>query len=67
MRIATYQEAATFLAMPLNTLYSLVHRKVIPHVRISDRMVKFDLDDLERWIDSHRQCAEDRSPPSVRK
>ncbi len=32
------------------TLYSLVHERRIPHVRLSRRLVRFRRLDLERWM-----------------
>ncbi|MDP2342263.1 MAG: helix-turn-helix domain-containing protein [Deltaproteobacteria bacterium] len=50
----TYEQAAEYLGVALPTLYSLVCRKAVPHVRLSARMVRFDVDDLDRWLDSRR-------------
>lgn len=37
-----------------NTIHCWVHRRVIPFVRISKRVVRFDADEIERWIQSRR-------------
>jgi predicted DNA-binding transcriptional regulator AlpA len=37
-----------------NTIHTWVHRKLIPHVRIAPRMVRFDPDEIERWIASRQ-------------
>ena len=45
-----YRDAAQLLAIPQGTLRSMVCRRQIPHVRISPRVVVFDLAALEAWI-----------------
>ena len=48
--LMTYLEAAQFLGVKLPTLYSMVSRKQVPHVRFSGKMVKFDREKLVLWI-----------------
>lgn len=55
--LLTYPEAAHLLAIPIGTLYSLVHQRRIPHVRLGKRFVRFDPDDLAAWIDAGRRGA----------
>jgi excisionase family DNA binding protein len=45
-----YEEAASFLSLKLNTLYSLVWRKQIPHVRLTGRLVRFSSEELLDWL-----------------
>lgn len=45
-----YAEAAKLLGIPPVSLRSLVSRKLIPHYRISDRIVVFNVDELEAWL-----------------
>jgi len=49
-KFLTYVEAAEHLRMKVGTLRVLVHRKAIPHSRISARRVLFNLADLDAWI-----------------
>lgn len=46
-----YAEAAQVLGVPISTLYTWVARRQIPHVRLSNRVVRFDRDVLESWLD----------------
>ena len=46
----TYKEAAKVLGVPVGTLYSWVHLKKVPHVRLSSRFVRFDADRLQEWM-----------------
>jgi excisionase family DNA binding protein len=39
--LLTYAQAARFLNVRLGTLYSLVSRKEVPHVRFGKRLVRF--------------------------
>lgn len=51
--LVTYPEAADLLGVQLSTLYSLVHAKRVPHVRIGPRFVRFSRRALQAWIGSH--------------
>jgi len=45
-----YRQLAQKLNVPLGTLYAWVHRGHIPHKRITPRMVRFDLDEIDEWL-----------------
>ena len=32
------------------TLYSLIHRKQVPHIRLGPRTVRFDVAEIEQWL-----------------
>jgi excisionase family DNA binding protein len=49
-----YREAAQLLGVPRGTLYAWVSEGRIPHIRFSGRMVRFDPDEIEAWIDAQR-------------
>jgi len=49
-----YREAARLLGIPVGTLRSMVCRRQIPHIRISPRVVVFDVGALEEWIGARR-------------
>jgi excisionase family DNA binding protein len=61
-----YEDAARFLCMPLGTVYSLVSKGQVPHIRISRRLVRFDLGELRAWIDARRVPAKAASSYSDR-
>jgi excisionase family DNA binding protein len=48
--LLSYREAARLLRLPVGTLYSLVHQRRIPHVRMGARLVRFVRPALERWL-----------------
>lgn len=49
-----YRDAARLLGIPVGTLRSMVCRRSVPHIRISPRVVVFDVGALEAWIASRR-------------
>ena len=50
--LLNYEAAAKMLGLKLPTLYSHVCRKRIPHIRLSQRMVRYDEDELAAWLRS---------------
>ena len=53
-KLITYTEAAELIGVQQGTLYSMVSRRQIPHIRLSARLVRFDQDELAAWIDARR-------------
>jgi excisionase family DNA binding protein len=58
--LLSYGEAASFLNLPLGTMYALVSQRRIPHVRLGRRLVRFHRRDLELWLTSNRVGAVDQ-------
>ncbi len=52
-QLMTYPQAAEFLGLKIDTLYSMVSRREVPHVRIGRRLVRFDRTELHRWLERH--------------
>lgn len=52
-RHLNYQSAAEYLGVKVGTLRNMVHRKQVPHIRLSPKMVRFDLGELEKWLRAH--------------
>jgi len=52
-RLLDIKEAAEFLNVSPNTLYSWVSQRRIPFVKLG-RRVEFDLEDLQDWIEHHK-------------
>jgi len=48
-RLIAIQEAAEYTGLSPHTLYTMVSQRRIPFVKVG-RLVKFDLDLLDRWI-----------------
>jgi excisionase family DNA binding protein len=64
-RHLNYSEASALLGIRTATLYSLVHHKRIPHVRLGKRLVRFPEEELRRWLES--QLVQPASPASGRR
>ncbi len=45
-----YRAAAAVLAVPVGTLYSWVHQRRIPYVRLGPRQVRFSRRALAAWL-----------------
>jgi excisionase family DNA binding protein len=53
-QIGDYGFASDLTGISKNTLYGLVCRKRIPHIKINRRFVRFSKVDLSNWLDSHK-------------
>ena len=58
-RLINITEASEHLGVQKSTLYSWVHQRLIDYIKVG-RLVKFDLQDLDNWIEKHRIEAEKR-------
>ncbi len=56
----TYAEVRRMTALPLGTLYALVARRQIPHVRLGPRLVRFRRGEIEAWLAAHSVPAQPR-------
>lgn len=52
-RLMSIGEAADYLGVKKSTLYSWVFYRKIPFIKVG-RLVKFDLSELQEWIDRKR-------------
>jgi excisionase family DNA binding protein len=52
-RVVGYREAAAFLGVAVGTLYAWVHHGRAPCYRLGPRCVRFDLEQLARWLQRH--------------
>ena len=43
------KQLAKFLGVSVNTIYSWVHQKRIPYIKVG-RLVRFDSQDLDNWF-----------------
>lgn len=44
-----YADAAAYLGIPIGTLRSMVHRKQVPHIRLTAQTIVFDTSELDAW------------------
>jgi len=61
--LLTYQEVQDITGIPMGTLYCLVHKRKIPHVRLGPRTVRFKGTDINTWLTDGYQPKEE--PKSV--
>jgi len=59
-----YAEAERVTGIRRETLYSMVSRRQIPHIRLGRRLVVFSRAELERWLDAHKVACSTPSKPS---
>jgi excisionase family DNA binding protein len=52
-RLVNVQQAAQYLAVSVSTLYGWVYQRRIPFVKVG-RALRFDVSDLDRFIESNR-------------
>ncbi len=53
-QILDYGGASRLIGVPKGTLYSWVSKKIIPHIRLGGRLVRFNADELETWLENHQ-------------
>ena len=56
-KLLTYAEAAELTSLPLGTLYHRVSKKEIPHLRLGRRLVRFDAEEITRWLKAQEVTA----------
>ncbi len=54
MKLLGYEEAASLLGVKKGTMYAWVHQNRVPHIRLSQRCVRFDRAELEAWVEERR-------------
>lgn len=53
-KILNYKQAAEYLGIPIGTLYAMVSKRQLPHLRFGNRFVRFKESDLIAWINEHK-------------
>ena len=54
-KLLSVTELAKYLGVKKSTIYSWVHQKRIPFIKIC-RLVKFDICSINAWIKQHTVC-----------
>jgi excisionase family DNA binding protein len=62
--LLTYEEAAQFLNLPIDTLYWLVSERRVPHTRLGPRLVRFSRANLKDWLRAHSVDARSAQTPA---
>jgi excisionase family DNA binding protein len=55
--LLTYAELHQVVGLPVGTLYSMVKKEQIPHVRLGRRLVRFRRIEIELWLKSRAVAA----------
>lgn len=50
MKLIDAKAASEILGLRLPRLYELVRSKVVPHVRVGTRQLRFDPQELRQWV-----------------
>lgn len=53
-RLYTVEEAAQYLGRTTKAVYELKYDGILPHVKVG-RRIHFDINDLDSFIDLHKQ------------
>lgn len=53
--LITVKEAAAYLGIRESRLRSAIRKKEVRYVKF-DRLVRFDIEDLEQWIKKSKRC-----------
>ena len=59
-KLLNYSETAERLGVRLTTLYSLVYKKRIPHIRLGGRLVRFSSEAIEHWMNNRTVACQDQ-------
>ena len=57
--IIGYREASDLLGVPKGTVHCWVSRRLLPHLRLGKRLVRFRRAELQAWLDSHQVPAKE--------
>ena len=52
-KLINYNDAAAMMGVKIGTLYSMVARRQVPHLRLGPRLIRFSRAALEEWLDAH--------------
>jgi len=56
-RLLNVDELAAYLGVSHQSLRHMVHRRQIPFIRLGERRIRFDLDEIRTWLDDQRVVA----------
>lgn len=52
--ILTTEQVAKILSVDVTTIYGLVKKKIIPHVKLTGKILRFKENEIQKWIDDNR-------------
>lgn len=51
----TVKEVAELLEVSVDVVYDMVRKKKIPHFRVGNRLIRFQADSIQRWMNEQEQ------------
>ena len=55
--LISVKEASELTKLSIGTVYSYIYNKRIPYVKVGERKVVFDQDELQKWVEARKQKA----------
>lgn len=52
VELLNYKQVAELMKSPVATVYGLVHQKRIPHIRLGNRFVRFEKEEIVKWLEA---------------
>ncbi len=52
-RLLTAKQLSAYLNFPLSSIYSMVEKQEIPFKRFGKKAIRFDRNEIDRWVDDH--------------
>ena len=54
LKLVTAQVIADYLNVKVRTIHKWTQEETIPHYRLSPKAIRYDLNEIERWLDANR-------------
>lgn len=54
-KLLTVKEVAELLGLTRMSIYLMVHRGQIPHVKIGERILRFDQEEIRKWLEAKKR------------
>ena len=54
MKLVSAQVIADYLNVKVRTIHKWTQEETIPHYRLSPKAIRYDMNEIERWLDANR-------------
>lgn len=65
-KLMNVSEVAEYLGVEKSTIYSWTFKKCIPHFKISEKCIKFDPEQIQKWLSEKQFNPTYRTEPAVK-
>jgi len=48
-------DIAEMLGVKIRTVYHWIHTKQIPHIKLGKKLVRFDQEEIKKWVETFRK------------